>query len=187
MDTPDPIHAYLREFKRELRVRGMARRRILAELRAHLLDAAEGEESRGGEEGVAAQRAIVRFGLAAETACEFNCLADRRSAVLRRALVPWIVVAALSSTATATVWAFHASPPPPQRALAHPAPRERCVKRPIALSPARARDFPGASFPLVAGARAVCDVRHANARRVLGHTAPPTPRRLAPAGSRCDD
>jgi hypothetical protein len=164
MDNPDPIHAYLREFKRELRVRGMARRRILAELHAHLLDAAESEQSRSSEEGVAAQRAVVRFGLAAETAHQFNCLAARRSDVLRRALVPWIAAVALSLTATATVWAFHAGPPSSQPALAHHAPRERCVQRPTALSPARARDLPRASFPPVARARAACDVRRAHAR-----------------------
>jgi hypothetical protein len=165
MDTPDPIDAYLRELKRELRVRGMARRRILAELRAHLLDAVEAEQSRGAEEGVAAQRAVVRFGLVAETARQFNCLAARRGAVLRRALVPWIAAVALSLMATATVWAFHAGPPPPQQALAHPALRQRCVPRAIAFLPVRARrDVARASFPPVPPTRAVCGARHADAR-----------------------
>ena len=164
MDTPDPIHAYLREFKRELRVRGMARRRILAELHAHLLDAVEAEQSRGAEEGLAAQRAVLRFGLAAETALQFNCLAARRGAVLRRALVPWIAVLALSLTATATVWAFHAGPPPAQRTLARPPRRERCVQRAFAFPTAQPHEFPRASFPPVPRTRAVCGIRHANAR-----------------------
>jgi hypothetical protein len=165
VDTPDPIDAYLRELKRELRVRGRARRRILAEVRAHLLDAAEAEQSRGAEEGVTARRAVVRFGLAAETAGQFNTLAGRRGAVLRRALVPWIAAAALTSMATATVWASHASPAPPQRAVAHPAPRERCVQRAVAISPVRAlREVPRASFPTAPRTGSVCGVRHANAR-----------------------
>jgi hypothetical protein len=155
MDTPDPIDAYLRELKRELRVRGRARRRILAEVRAHLLDATEAEQTRGAEEGIAAQRAVVRFGLAAETTRQFNCLAGRRGAVLRRALVPWIAAIALTSTATATVWAFHAGPAPPQQALAHPALRQRCVQRAVASSPARARrEVPRAS------SESWCDDRH---------------------------
>lgn len=165
MDTPDPIGAYLRELKRELRVRGRARRRILAEVRAHLLDAAEAERSRGAEEGVTAERAVVRFGLAAETARQFNMHAGRRGAVLRRALVPWIAAVALTSMATATVWASHAGPAPPQQAVAHPAPRQRCVQRAVAFSPVQARlDVPRASVPTPSRTRAVCGARHANTR-----------------------
>ena len=163
MDTRDPIDAYLRELQRELRVRGRARRRILAEVRAHLLDTVEAEKSRGAEESVAAQRAIVRFGLIAETARQFNCLAARRGAGLRRALVPWIAAVALSLTATATVWAFQAGPST-QRAVAHPSPRERCVERAIMFPPPRARDVPRASPPPVPRTRAMCGVRQAIAR-----------------------
>jgi hypothetical protein len=155
MDRPDPIVAYLRELKRELRVRGRARLRILAEVRAHLLDAAEAERSKGAEEGVAAQRALVRFGLAAETGRQFNCLARRRGAILRRALVPWIAAVALTSMATATVSAFHAGPAPPQQARAHPALRQPCVQRAVVFPPARARrEVPRASR------ESRCDERH---------------------------
>jgi hypothetical protein len=164
MDTPNPIDAYLREFKRELRVRGRARRRIWNEVRAHLLDAAEAEQSRGAEQSLAAQRAVLRFGVAAETACQFNRLTGRRGAILRRALVPWIAAVALSLTATATVWAFHASPSPSRRALAHPAPRERCAQHTVAFPPVRARGVALASLPSVSRVRAVCGVRDAGAR-----------------------
>jgi hypothetical protein len=165
MDTPDPIDAYLRELKRELRVRGRARRRILAELRAHLLDAVEAEQSTGAGVGVATQRAVVRFGLVAETAHQFNCLAAHRGAILRRALVPWIAAVALSLMATAKVWAFQAGPAPSRQALARTALRERCVQRAIVVSPARAqRNVPQASSPSAPRTRAVCGVRHANAR-----------------------
>jgi hypothetical protein len=145
MDTPDAIDAYLREFKRELRVRGRARRRILAELRAHLLDAFDAECSLGAEEHVAARRAVVRLGHVAETARQFNFLAARRGAILRRALAPWIAAVALTSMASATVWAFDAGPPAREHArhaVAHAAPRQRCVKR----------------------TRAACRVRQADAR-----------------------
>jgi hypothetical protein len=155
MDTPDPIDAYLRELKRELGVQGRVRLRILAEVREHLLDAAAAERSSGAEEGVAAQRALVRFGLAADTACQFNGLAGRRGAVLRRALVPWVAAIALTSMATATVWAFHAGPARPPRALSHPALRQRCVQGAVASSQARARrDVPRSS------SESWCDDRH---------------------------
>jgi hypothetical protein len=165
MDTPDPIGSYLRELKLELRVPGRARRRILAEVREHLLDAAEAELSSGAEERVTAQRAVVRFGLAAETAGQFNTLASRHRAVLRRALVPWIAGVALTLTATATVWASHAGPARPQQAGAHPAPRQPCVQHAVVSSPVRAPlDVPRASFLTPSGTRAVCGARHANAR-----------------------
>ncbi len=165
MDIPDPIDAYLRELKRELRVRGRARRRILTEVRAHLLDAAEAERSTGAEEGVTARRAVVRFGLGAETARQFNTLAGGRGAVLRRALVPWIAAVALTSMATATVWASHAGSGPPQHAVTDLAPRQRCVQRAVAISRLRARlDDPRASFPTTSRTRAVCGAGHANAR-----------------------
>jgi hypothetical protein len=164
MDTPDPINAYLRELKRELRVRGRARRRIWTEMRAHLLDAAEAEQSKGAEESLAAQRAVLRFGVAAETARQFNCLTGRRGAILRRALVPWIAAVALSLTATATVWAFHANPSPSRRALAHPAPRERRTQRTVAFPPTRARGVPRASFPTLPRTQVVCGAWHAGAR-----------------------
>jgi len=167
MDTHDPIDAYLRELERELRVRGKARRRILAELRAHLLDAVEAERSSGAGQELAAQRAVVRFGLVAETARQFNCLAARRGAILRRTLVPWVAAVALSLMATATVWAFQDGPAQSRHALAHPTVRQRCMPGTIALPPVRTtRDLPPAPFP---GApqtrtRVACGVRHASAR-----------------------
>jgi hypothetical protein len=163
MRAPEPIDAYLRELERELRVRGVARRRILAELRAHLLDAAEAEQSTGAAEGLAAHRAVVRFGVAADTAHEFNRLAGRRGAVLRRALVPWVAAVALTLTASATVWAFQAGPAAPRPPLAHPARRAPCALRATRARPVRARDERRASSPAVSRARAVCGA-HAGAR-----------------------
>ncbi len=164
MDAHDPIEGFLRELKRELRAHGRARRRILAEVRAHLLDVSEAEQSGGVEEGVAAQRAVLRFGLAAETAREFNGLARRRGAVLRRALVPWLAAVAVTSTATATVYASHATAPP-QHALAKPAVRGSCAQHSAASSTIPAQpDVPQVLLPKTPGKRAVCVARDATRR-----------------------
>jgi hypothetical protein len=112
MDAADRIDAYLDELERHLRVPRGARRRILTEVRAHLLDAAEVEQRWTAEESCAAERAVLRFGLAAETARQFNFRAGRRNALLRRALVPSIAAFAVASMATATVWAFGPGPAP---------------------------------------------------------------------------
>jgi hypothetical protein len=106
MDATDRIDAYLDELERQLRVPRRARRRILSEIRAHLLDALEAEQASTAEGSRAAERAVLRFGLAAEVARQFNLRAGRRHALLRRALVPSIAAFAVASTATATVWAF---------------------------------------------------------------------------------
>jgi hypothetical protein len=112
MNAGDRIDAYLDELERQLRVGRRARRRILAEVRAHLLDAAEAERSSTADGGWAAERAVLRFGPAAETARQFNHPASQRNALLRRTLVPAIAALAVTSMATATVWAFGPGPPP---------------------------------------------------------------------------
>jgi hypothetical protein len=112
MDTAARIDAYLDELERQLRAPRQARRRILTEVRAHLLDATEAEQPRTTEGTDAAERAILRFGPAVETARQFNRRAGRRNALLRRALVPSIAACAVTSMATATVWAFAPGPAP---------------------------------------------------------------------------
>ena len=72
MDATDRIDAYLDELERQLRVPRRVRRRILTEVRAHLLDAAEAEQPGTTEGSCAAERAVLRFGPAAETARQFN-------------------------------------------------------------------------------------------------------------------
>jgi hypothetical protein len=161
MDAPDPIDAYLRELRRELRVRGRARRRILTEVRAHLLDAIAAEGSRGVEESLAAQRAVARFGVVPETAHQFNCLAGRRGAVVRRALVPWIAAVALTSTASATVWAFQVAPAAPRQAAAHPGTGERCVLAARAFPPLPTNSR---ALPLVSQTQAICGAHASGAR-----------------------
>jgi hypothetical protein len=128
MDAADPIDAYLDELERQLRVPRRARRRILTEVRAHLLDAAEAEQP-ATEGSCAAERAVLRFGPAAETARQFNIRAGRRNALLRRALVPSMAAVAVTSMVTATVWAFGPGPAPsrPRQAPAHLPQRQRCA------------------------------------------------------------
>jgi hypothetical protein len=164
MDAHDPIDGYLRDLKRELRVRGRARRRILTEVRAHLLEAIAAESSRGVEEGLAAQRAVARFGLVPETAHQFNGVAGRRGAVVRRALVPWIAAGALTSTASATVWAFQVAPAPPRQAASHPGTGERCALEARAFPPLPTRSRDRRAFPPVPQTQALCGVDASGAR-----------------------
>lgn len=165
MDASDPIDAYLRELNRQLRVPRRARRRILAEVRAHLLDAAEAERSPSAQRNAAAERAVIRFGLVAETAGQFNRLADRRrGVVLRRTLVPWIAAVALTSLATATVWASGPSPPQARQRPHHFAQRSRCAGRPVTPSsePALHASLQPPARPVEA--RAACRPLHSDGR-----------------------
>jgi hypothetical protein len=143
MDTADRIDAYLEELKRQLRVPRRTRRRILTEVRAHLLDAAEAEQPWAANGRCAAERAVLRFGPAVETARQFDRRVSRRNALLRRALVPSIAAVAVTSMATATVWAFGPNPAPSQsrRAPDHLAQRHRTKQRadPLYLHGGRAR------------------------------------------------
>jgi len=105
MSASDPIERYVRELRRELRGRRGARRRIVAEVRTHLLEAADAERASGADEHKAAEQALARFGSARDTARRFDGLASRRRTLLRRALAPSLAVIALSTLASATVWA----------------------------------------------------------------------------------
>jgi hypothetical protein len=111
MRAGDPIDSYLHELRRELRVSRWARRRIVLEARAHLLDAIEVERTHGLDETAATELALARFGLAGETARQFDGVSSKRTVLLRRALAPWIAAAAVTSMASATVWAFQPGSP----------------------------------------------------------------------------
>lgn len=163
MDAADRIDAYLDELERQLRVPRRARRRILTEVREHLLDAAEAEQSSTAEGSCAAERAVLRFGPAAETARQFNRPASRHNALLRRALVPWIAALAVTSTATATVWAFGPSPAPSplRQAPGHLTLRHHYAARTVDLSQPRA---PRSSLPTAPRKRAAGGPAAANPR-----------------------
>ncbi len=121
MPARDPIDAYVSELRSELRVPRWRRRRIVLEVRAHLLDAAEAERAAGVDAGVAAERALARFGFASEHAAQFNRVPRTRSVLLRRTLVPWLAAGVLTSMATATVWAFRPATPATHREALHAA------------------------------------------------------------------
>ncbi|HTU77873.1 MAG TPA: hypothetical protein VMF09_03865 [Solirubrobacteraceae bacterium] len=134
MRSAGPIDVYMRELARELRAPRWRRRRILLEVRAHLLDAAEAERPHTADADAAAGRALARFGVAAsETARQFNRGPSTRRLLLRRALVPWIAAVALTSIACASVWAFQ------PRASATRAPRtaHAAAVKPIRIGRAR--------------------------------------------------
>lgn len=99
-----PIAEYLDELSSQLR-RGR-RRRILAEVRAHLLEAAAAEVRRGIDPDAAACRAVERFGPPARVASQFNALRRRPRALLQRAVAVTLASVAMATLGTATVWAI---------------------------------------------------------------------------------
>ena len=72
----DPLTVYLDELRRALRSRGVARARIVEEVRGHVLDAVEAGERQGMLPDAACRAAIERFGPAVSVAEEFA--AERR-------------------------------------------------------------------------------------------------------------
>jgi hypothetical protein len=100
----NPIADYLDQLSRQLR-RGR-RGRILAEVRAHLLEAAAADACRGIDTDRAARRAVERFGPPARVATQFNALRRGPRALLQRTAAVMLAGAAMASLGTASVWAF---------------------------------------------------------------------------------
>jgi hypothetical protein len=100
----NPIAEYLAELSRQLR--RSKRRRILAEVRAHLLEAAGADASRGVDADRAAQSAVERFGPPARVASQFNALRRHPRALPQRAAAVMLAGAAMATLGTATVWAI---------------------------------------------------------------------------------
>jgi hypothetical protein len=86
------------ELSTALRGPRRARRRLLAEIDAHLRDAVSAEIARGADEEHAAAEVIERFGDVRQTAARWNGdRADRRGAARRNALV--VALAAVAAAA----------------------------------------------------------------------------------------
>jgi hypothetical protein len=107
----DPVAVFLRELDTQLRPRGLARRRIAKEVRAHLEDSIEGLEHESElTRSSATEETLARFGNARQLAAQFNALPTRRSVAARRLAVLWIAWLGAMGMGSATVWAsFDAS------------------------------------------------------------------------------
>ena len=100
----NPIADYLDELSGLLR--RSRRRRILAEVRAHLLDAAAANARLHTDPNEAARRAVERFGPPSRVARQFNALRRRPRAIVQRAAAVLLASAATATLGTATVWAL---------------------------------------------------------------------------------
>jgi hypothetical protein len=100
----NPIAEYLEELSGLLR--RSRRGRILAEGRAHLLDAAAADARPHMDPNEAARRAVERFGPPSRVARQFNALRRRPRALVQRAAAVLLTSAATATLGTATVWAL---------------------------------------------------------------------------------
>lgn len=104
MSADDPLTVYMREFAAQLKARGLRRRRILTEVRAHVSEAvADLERDRPNERAV--REAIARFGSAPEIAAQFNSPPPSTRLAARRLAVLWAAWLAAMAMGSATVWA----------------------------------------------------------------------------------
>ena len=101
------IAAYLEELS--VLLPRVSRRRILAEVDAHLHEAAAARCARGEDPNAAERAAVARFGEPIEVARQFNALGRHPSAIGRRVLAIALASVATGGMGTATVWAFGAS------------------------------------------------------------------------------
>jgi hypothetical protein len=99
-----PIEQYLHELAGALR--HGRRRRILAEVRAHLLEAAAADRAGGADRDVAERGAVERFGPPAKVAGQFNAVRRRPLALVHRAAAVMLASVAMATLGTATVWAI---------------------------------------------------------------------------------
>ena len=112
-----PIAGYLDELAALLR--RSARRRILAEVRMHLTDAADAAHVPGEGTEAAQRRAVARFGSPQEVARAFNAVRRPRRALPRRAAAVVLASGAMASLGTATVWALEPGASSQAHAAAH--------------------------------------------------------------------
>jgi hypothetical protein len=114
-----PIADYLDELSGLLRL--TRRRRILGEVRAHLIDASSAALARGADPLDAEHDAVRRFGSPLRVAHQFNAVRARPRALIARATAVAAAAAASATIGTATVWAVPggASPRVHPHAQAH--------------------------------------------------------------------
>jgi hypothetical protein len=100
----NPIYEYLRELSTLLR--RSRRRRIIAEVHAHLMEAAAAHPLHATEPELAARDAVERFGPPARVAGQFNALRRRPLALAQRVTAVMLACAGMGSLGAATVWAL---------------------------------------------------------------------------------
>ena len=100
----NPIADYIAELSPQLR--RSRRRRIVTEVRAHLLEAVAADLRRGGDLDGAARGAVERFGPPARVAREFNAVRARPGALIHRVAAVMLASASMATLGTATVWAI---------------------------------------------------------------------------------
>ena len=100
----NPIADYLRELAKLLR--RSRRRRIVAEVQAHLVEAAAADPLAASDPQLAARRAVERFGSPARVAGQFNALRRRPLAALQRLAAVSLACAGMGTLGAATVWAL---------------------------------------------------------------------------------
>jgi hypothetical protein len=100
----NPIADYLEQLSARLpRTR---RRRILAEVRAHLLEDVAASPWSHGDPDRAARQAVERFGPPAHIASQFNAVPRRPRALAQRVTAVLLASTAMATLGTATVWAI---------------------------------------------------------------------------------
>jgi hypothetical protein len=100
----NPITDYLHELSALLRPG--RRRRIVAEVQAHLLEAAAADPLHVSDPQLAALHAVERFGPPARVAGQFNALRRRPRAMLQRIAAVMLACVGMGSLGAATVWAL---------------------------------------------------------------------------------
>jgi hypothetical protein len=109
----NPIADYLEQLA--VLLRRSRRRRIVAEVRAHLLEAAAADPLHRSDPQLAALHAVERFGSPVRVASQFNAVRRRPRALIQRAAALMLASAGMATLGTATVWALE----PGQAARVH--------------------------------------------------------------------
>jgi hypothetical protein len=100
----NPIAEYLDQLA--LLLRRSRRRRIVAEVRAHLLESAATDPLGRTDPQLAAAHAVERFGSPLRVASQFNAVRRRPRALVQRAAALLLASAGMATLGTATVWAL---------------------------------------------------------------------------------
>jgi len=119
----NPIADYLEQLA--VLLRRSRRRRIVAEVHAHLLESAAADPLHRIDPNLAALHAVERFGSPSRVASQFNAVRRRPRALVQRAAALMLASAGMATLGTATVWALE----PGQARVHHQKQSERVPAR----------------------------------------------------------